>query len=182
MRTRLAIAVLSILAALPAAAAVKQSAPEGFIVEHRLSIAATPAQAWATLGQPARWWPKEHTWSGNPANLSLSLTLGGCFCERWPDGGAEHGRIIMLRRNELVRLNAALGPLQDMAVTGVLSIAIAPKDEGSEAIVTYRVSGTPAHALDKIAIAVDQVVGLQFGGWAALDAAAVDKPAVKKKP
>ena len=183
MRTRLAIAVLSIPAALPAAAAVKQSAPDGFIVEHRLSIAATPAQAWATLAQPARWWPKEHTWSGNPANLSLSLTLGGCFCERWPDGGAEHGHVIMLKRNELVRMNAALGPLQDMAVTGVLSIAITPKDEGSEAVVTYRVSGTPSHALDKLATAVDQVIGLQFGSWAAMDAGAAEKPAgSKKKP
>jgi uncharacterized protein YndB with AHSA1/START domain len=180
MRTRLATAVVLITAAVPAAAAVRQSAPDGFIVEHRLHIAATPAQAWATLAQPARWWPKEHTWSGDPANLSLSLTLGGCFCERWPDGGAEHGHVVLLRRNELVRLNAALGPLQDMAVTGVLSIAIAPKDEGSEAVVTYRVSGTPAHALDKLATVVDQVVGLQFGSWAALDATAPGKPAKKK--
>ncbi len=181
MRTRLATAVVLIIAAGPAAAAVRQSAPDGFIVEHRLHIAATPAQAWATLAQPARWWPKEHTWSGDPANLSLSLTLGGCFCERWPDGGAEHGHVVLLRRNELVRLNAALGPLQDMAVTGVLSIAIAPKDEGSEAVVTYRVSGTPAHALDKLATVVDQVVGLQFGSWAALDGSAAEKPAATKK-
>lgn len=183
MRRCLAIAVALFTAALPAAAAVKQSAPDGFFVEHRLHIAATPAQAWATLAQPARWWPREHTWSGDPANLSLSLTLGGCFCERWPDGGAEHGHVILLRRNELVRLSAALGPLQDMAVTGVLSIAIAPKDDGSEAVVTYRVSGTPAHALDKLATVVDQVIGLQFGGWAALDGSAAEKrTAAKKRP
>lgn len=151
-------------------AAVKQSTPDGFIVEHRLRIAATPAQAWTSLVQPARWWPKEHTWSGDAANLGFDLKPGGCFCEKWKDGGAEHGRIIMFRRNELLRLNAALGPLQDMAVNGVLSIALAAKDSGSEAVVTYRVSGTPAHALDKIAPAVDRVIGQQFGGWAALDA------------
>ena len=150
-----------------ASAAVKQSAADGFIVEHRLTLNATPAQAWAALAQPGRWWPKEHTWSGDPANLSLELKLGGCFCERWKDGGAEHGRVIMIRNNALVRLNAALGPMQDMAVNGVLSIAIAAKDEGSEATVTYRVSGTSAHGFDKIAPVVDQVVGLQFGGWAA---------------
>lgn len=159
------VAALSVAAA--ADAAVKQAAPDGFIVEHRIMLDVTPAQAWKTLGQPARWWPKEHTWSGDPANLSLALELGGCFCERWKDGGAEHGRVIMLKRNELVRLNAALGPMQDMAVSGVLSIALAAKDEGSEATVTYRVSGTPAHALDKIAPVVDGVIGLQFGGWAA---------------
>lgn len=171
MRPFRASAVLLLLASTAGQTAVKQSSPEGFIVEHRLRIAATPAQAWATLAKPARWWPKEHTWSGEAANLSLDLTLGGCFCERWKDGGAEHGRVIMLKRNELVRLNAALGPLQDMAVSGVLSVALVANDEGSEAIVTYRVSGTPAHALDKLAPVVDQVIGQQFGGWAALDAA-----------
>jgi uncharacterized protein YndB with AHSA1/START domain len=160
-------AVVLLLASAAGHAAVKQSSPDGFIVEHRLSIAATPAQAWNTLAQPARWWPKEHTWSGDAANLGLELKLGGCFCERWKDGGAEHGRVIMIRNNALVRLNAALGPMQDMAVSGVLSIAIAAKDEGSEATVTYRVSGTSAHGFDKIAPVVDQVVGLQFGGWAA---------------
>jgi uncharacterized protein YndB with AHSA1/START domain len=164
-----AIGVLLLLGT-PCLAAVKQSAPEGFIVEHKLSIAASPAQAWAALGQPARWWPKEHTWSGDAANLSLKLELGGCFCERWKDGGAEHGRVIMLRRNQLLRLQAALGPMQDMAVSGVLSIALAAKDEGTEATVTYRVSGTPAHGFDKMATVVDQVIGLQFGGWAAFAA------------
>lgn len=168
MRPYLSVA-FALLAASTAQAAVKQSAPDGFIVEHRIMLNVAPAQAWTTLAQPARWWPKEHTWSGDPANLSLELKLGGCFCERWKDGGAEHGRVIMLRRNELVRLNAALGPLQDMAVSGVLSVALAPKDEGTEATVTYRVSGTSAHAFDKIAPAVDQVIGLQFGGWAAYE-------------
>ncbi|HSX62655.1 MAG TPA: SRPBCC domain-containing protein [Tahibacter sp.] len=166
-RTLVAAALLS--SATLAPAAVKQSSPEGFVVEHRLMLNSTPEQAWATLAQPARWWPKEHTWSGDPANLSLELKLGGCFCERWKDGGAEHGRVVMIRRNELVRLNAALGPMQEMAISGVLTIAIAAKDEGTEAIVTYRVSGTPAHAFEKMAPVVDQVVGLQFGGWAAYE-------------
>jgi uncharacterized protein YndB with AHSA1/START domain len=169
---RIGLGLVVLLAATGSAtAAVKQVAADGFIVEHRLSVAATPAQAWAALGQPGRWWPKEHTWSGDPANLSLPLQLGGCFCERWKDGGAEHGRVVMIRRNELLRLNAALGPMQDMAVSGVLSIALAAKDEGSEAIVTYRVSGTPAHSFDKMATVVDQVIGLQFGGWASYAAA-----------
>lgn len=171
MRSVLGVIALMAVAG-TANAAVKQSAPEGFIVEHRLSIAAAPAQAWAALGQPGKWWPKEHTWSGDAANLSLELALGGCFCERWKDGGAEHGRVVMIKRDQLLRLNAALGPMQDMAVSGVLSIAIAAKDEGSEAVVTYRVSGTPAHAFDKMATVVDQVIGLQFGGWASYAASA----------
>jgi hypothetical protein len=33
--------------------------------------------------------------------------------------------------------------------------------------VTYRVSGDPAHELDGLAPAVDRVLGMQFGGFAA---------------
>ncbi|MBL8297499.1 MAG: SRPBCC domain-containing protein [Rhodanobacteraceae bacterium] len=167
MCSRLVLVVFALFGASMAQAAVKQAAPDGFQIEHRFLLAAAPAQAWATLGQPARWWPKDHTWSGDAANLRLDLTLGACFCERWKGGGAEHGRVIMLRRHELLRLSAALGPLQDMAVSGVLSVALAAKDNGTEATVTYRVSGTSTHALDKIAPAVDRVIGQQFGGWAA---------------
>lgn len=159
--------VLALALAAPLAhAAVKQATPEGFIVEHTYTIAAPPARAWAVLGHPERWWPEDHTWSGKRANLSLALEPGGCFCERWTDGGAQHGRVVMVRREQLLRLDAALGPLQDMAVSGVLSIALAAKDGGTLATVTYRVSGTPAHAFDKIAGGVDQVLGLQFGNWA----------------
>lgn len=165
MRQLVPILLLSFAAA--AHAEVKQSAADGFIVEHKFQIAATPAQAWQALGHPERWWPKNHTWSGSPKNLSLKTELGGCFCERWKDAGAEHGRVIMVKRNELLRLNAALGPFQDMAISGVLSIALKAKDQGTEAIVTYRVSGTAEHGFDKMVPVVDQVVGQQFGGFAA---------------
>jgi uncharacterized protein YndB with AHSA1/START domain len=160
------LAVLLAMFATTGHAEVKQSAADGFIIEHKFQIDATPAQAWQALGHPERWWPKEHTWSGSSKNLSLKTELGGCFCERWKDGGAEHGRVIMVRRNALLRLNAALGPFQDMAISGVLSIALAAKDGGTAATVTYRVSGTAEHAFDKMVPVVDQVIGQQFGGFA----------------
>jgi uncharacterized protein YndB with AHSA1/START domain len=163
---RRSLSILLLLLAAHAHAEVKQAAADGFIIEHKFQIAATPAQAWQALGHPERWWPKEHTWSGSPGNLSLKTELGGCFCERWKDGGAEHGRVIMVRRNELLRLNAALGPFQDMAISGVLSVALASRDGGTAATITYRVSGTAEHGFDKMVPVVDQVIGQQFGGFA----------------
>jgi len=148
--------------------AVKQAAPEGFLVEHHFAIAATPAAAWEVLVHPERWWPKDHTWSGEAANLSLAAEAGGCFCERWPEGSVEHGRVIFVRRARLLRFAGALGPLQELAVTGVLTVTLAPGEQGTEATVTYRVSGDPSHRLDAFAAAVDQVIGQQFGGFAAL--------------
>ena len=147
-------------------AEVKQGTADGFIIQHHFHITATPAQAWAALGHPEQWWPKDHTWSGSPANLSLKTELGGCFCERWKDGGAEHGHVIMVQKEKLLRLSAALGPMQDMAISGVLSIALAAKDGGTDADITYRVSGTAEHGFDKFVAGVDQVLRQQFGNYA----------------
>jgi len=149
-------------------ATVVQSAADGFLIEHTYRITATPAAAWQVLVHPERWWPAEHTWSGSPTNLSLVPEAGGCFCERWSDGGAEHARVIHVRTNQLLRLDGALGPMQEMAVTGVLTIRLAPADGGTEAKVIYRVSGDSSHKLAELAPVVDKVLGQQFGGFAAL--------------
>jgi len=149
-----------------ARAEVKLAAADALLIEHHYRLAAPPARAWQALAHPERWWPQEHTWSGQRGNLSLRMALGGCFCERWKDGGAEHGRVVMLRRGELLRLQAALGPFQELAVSGVLGIALAAREGGTDVTVSYRVSGTSEHALDRMAPMVDQVLDQQFGGFA----------------
>jgi hypothetical protein len=53
-----------------------------------------------------------------------------------------------------------------MAVTGVLTVTLAAKGDGTEAVVTYRLSGDPAHKLDGFIAVVDQVIGQQFGNFA----------------
>lgn len=165
----LPILAAALWAALPtvAAAEVVQSSPAGATLEHRYRIAATPQQAWQALVHPELWWPSDHTWSGAAANLRLEARAGGCFCENWGEASAEHGRVVMSRPVELLRIQGALGPLQAMAVSAVLTIELAAApDGGTEAKVTYRISGDPSHGLDRFAPAVDQVVGLQFGNFA----------------
>jgi hypothetical protein len=39
--------------------------------------------------------------------MSLSMNIGDCFCERWKDGQAEHGRVIHAVRNKMPRLMRA---------------------------------------------------------------------------
>ena len=159
-------ALLVLLLPALAAAEVKQGTPDGAIIEHRFRIAATPAVAWETLVHPERWWPADHTWSGVPGNLSLAAEAGGCFCERWAGASAEHARVIMSRPGELLRMRGSLGPLQEMALTGVLTVTLAAANGGTDAVVTYRLSGDPSHKLDGFIAVVDQVIGLQFGNFA----------------
>jgi uncharacterized protein YndB with AHSA1/START domain len=160
------LAILLLLSPTLAGAELKQSAADGAFIEHRFQIAATPAVAWQTLVHPERWWPADHTWSGAATNLSLAPEAGGCFCERWDGGSAEHARVAMARPGELLRMRGSLGPLQEMALTGVLTVALAAKGDGTEAVVTYRLSGDASHKLDGFVAVVDQVIGLQFGSFA----------------
>lgn len=160
----------ALVAAAPAVAELSQSAPDGLLMEHRFQIDASPAEAWQALVHPEHWWPEDHNWSGKSANLSLVPEAGGCFCERWSEGSVEHGRVIMAIAPRLLRLRGSLGPLQEMAVTGVLTVALEPTGSGTEAIVTYRISGDGSHALDRFGSVVDQVIGQQFGSFAAFAA------------
>ncbi len=160
------LAGLLVIAPAIAGAEVKSAAPDAMLIELRFTIAAPAAKVWESLVHPERWWPADHTWSGKRENLSLSPEVGGCFCERWEGGSVEHGRVIMTMPGKMLRMNAALGPLQEMAVSGVISIALEEKDGATNVVVTHRVSGDPSHKLDALAPIVEQVNGLQFGAFA----------------
>jgi uncharacterized protein YndB with AHSA1/START domain len=166
MRALLLAGVLVLAPAL-AFAEVKSATPESLLIEHRFTIAAPAAKVWETLLHPERWWPADHTWSGKRENLSLEANVGGCFCERWDANRVEHGRIVMLMPRKLLRFDAALGPLQELAISGVINVALEEKDGATTMVVTHRVSGDATHKLDGFASVVDQVNGLQFGNLAA---------------
>jgi uncharacterized protein YndB with AHSA1/START domain len=166
MQTRILIAAALCLLSQDSLAELKQSAPDGALIEHRYALTVAPEQAWQALIHPERWWPEDHTWSLSRAHLSLSPVAGGCFCETWPGGSAEHARVVMAAEPKMLRLRGSLGPLQDMAVTGVLTVKLTPTEGGTEAVVTYRLSGDPSHALDQFVPVVDQVIGLQFAAFA----------------
>lgn len=143
----------------------------GFTSSFRAEIKAAPAQAWGAVIQLPRWWNPSHTYSGNAANLSLDAQAGGCMCERWRDAAGashsvQHALVVLAQEGRVLRLSGGLGPLQDMAVVGVLTIVTAA-GAGAEADkhflrMTYRVAGGAEAGLDKLAPAVDGVIGEQF--------------------
>jgi len=160
-------ALLGVIAA-PGTAAVQESTDSGFSVSTTQRVAASPAQVWAVLAQPARWWSSQHSWSGDAKNLSLDPVVGGCFCERWGGNGAEHARVIFAKKDEQLRLRGAFGPLQGEALTGVLTFTL--KSDGKVTTITadYVVGGHARFAVKDIAPAVDGVIGEQVKGLAAL--------------
>ncbi len=170
MRQAMLAGVLA-LVPLCAGAEVTSATPESMLIEHRFTSAAPAARVWEMLLHPERWWPADHSWSGKRENLSIEPAVGGCFCERWDGNAVEHGRVVMLMPGRLLRLDAALGPLQELAISGVINVALEEKDGATTLVVTHRVSGDTTHKLDAFAPVVDQVNGLQFGNLAAAAAA-----------
>ena len=145
-----------------ARAEIRQVAADGFFLVYSAPLDVDTTKAWADLVQVQKWWSSEHTWSGKAANLSLNAEADGCFCERWSAGSAEHGRVLMALPGKLLRIDAALGPLQEHALKGVLNVWLREDDYGKARIdVEYRVNGTSISGLDALAPQVDAVLGAQ---------------------
>lgn len=152
--------------AFPAAAEVRSVNDQGFDLTRTVTIAVSPAQVYAALGQPSKWWSKDHTYSGVSKNLSLDLRAGGCFCERIPKDKAtiEHARVIYAQPGKMLRLNGGLGPLQGEGVSGALTFAIKPDGKGASVTMSYVVGGYIRSGPKLIAPAVDMVLGQQLAG------------------
>jgi len=148
-------------AAMPAWAATSGVSSNGFLSTHRAELGATPAEVYAALGQVGRWWNGDHTYSGKAENLTMELRANGCFCENWDGNSIEHARVIYAARDKVLRLEGGLGPLQPMAVTGVMNYAITTAEGKTLLTFTYRVRGADAE-LDKLAATVDKVMAEQF--------------------
>lgn len=159
----LACAFALAVAATSARAELSGVSPGHFESTHRAEVAATPAQVFAVLGQLPRWWSPRHSWSGDTANMSLELSAGGCWCERWGQGAsARHGTVLQLIPGRLILMDASPGPLLALPARGVLTLVTSSTDGKTAVRLSYRVSGAAELGLDKLAPAVDAVLGEQF--------------------
>ena len=149
------------LAAMPAVGAVASVTPQSFVITHKAEVNATPATLYAAIGQVSRWWNPQHSYSGKGENLSLDMRAGGCWCESWDGGSVEHARVLYAGRDKMLRLEGGFGPLQDLAVTAVLTFAITTVEGKTALTMNYRVRGPDAN-LDKLAPIVDKVMGEGF--------------------
>jgi uncharacterized protein YndB with AHSA1/START domain len=164
MRTLLRFVGLALLLTGGAARAeVTDTRENGFVIQTTVMADNAPAKVYRDLFRVALWWDPAHTWSGSAKNLRIEAKAGGCFCEKLADGGSvQHGRVIFAQPAKLLRLEGGLGPLQDMAVSGILTFALAPDGPGTRITMTYRVAGTLTMDSAKLAPLVDQVMGIQL--------------------
>ena len=149
------------LAAGPALADTSNVTPNAFTVTFRGEVNAAPAALYSAIGQVGKWWDPRHSYSGKGENLSIDLRAGGCWCEQWDGGSVEHARVIYAARDKAVRVEGGFGPLQAMAVTAVLTYAIATVEGKTMLSMTYQVRGADGN-LDKMAPVVDKVMGENF--------------------
>lgn len=143
--------------------AVQQIGENGFRTESVILVNARPDAAWRSLVRVSSWWDPAHTWSGSARNLRLEPRAGGCFCEKLREGGSvEHARVVFAQPGRLLRLDGALGPLQEMPVSGVLTYTFAPDGPGTRITMSYHVAGALSMEAAKLAPLVDQVMQGQF--------------------
>lgn len=160
----LSIAAAASLLAGAAHAEIVEQAEGGFRLKQTVEVAAPPDKVYAALGEIGRWWDDAHSYSGKAANMSMPLEPGACFCEALPKGGGvRHGVVVLVWPDQrMVRLDAALGPLQDEGATGALTFQVKPKGEGAELVETYNVGGLRPAAAKSFAGPVDGVMTTQL--------------------
>ncbi|MGB3739230.1 MAG: SRPBCC family protein, partial [Pontixanthobacter sp.] len=152
----------------PAQAEIIKRDDNAFVTRDSAVVNADKRAVWLALISPARWWNKSHTFSGDAANLSLTPSAGGCFCETIPAndtagsvglaGSVEHMRVILAIPDQALRLHGNLGPLQSEPVDGVLTVTLADVEGNADAtrlIFEYAVGGYMRFETPVIAKAVD---------------------------
>jgi hypothetical protein len=156
----LAVSVL-VSSAAAARAEVLNAAPNGFTVRHEVAVEAERLTVYETaVGGVGQWWSSDHTVSGDAANLSITPTVPGCFCEALgPDAGLVHMTVSFVNPGVMIRLTGGLGPLGLMGVSGNMTWEFEQADSGTLVILQYAVGGYMDGGLDTVAPAVDGVLG-----------------------
>ena len=153
---------LSLIAS-PASAEVVSASTNGFHIRETVQMVVPPDRAYAAFSRVPDWWNKQHTYSGDSANLSLTMSPGGCFCERLKDGGGvEHMRVTFIDPGKRVVFTGALGPLLFQATTGVMDVQFERTAGGAKVTLDYRAAGFAEGGADKLAPVVDSVLAEQM--------------------
>jgi hypothetical protein len=156
------------LIAAPAAAQaeVVSSASNGFETRHAVTLVVPQDAAYDAFSRLPEWWDPDHSYSGKSASMSLSLSPGGCFCERLDNGGGvEHLRVAYVDPGERILLTGSLGPLLYLATAAVMDVKFERIAGGSRVTLVYKAAGFAAGGADKIAPAVDQVLAQQMARY-----------------
>lgn len=164
MRNTMFIVWLMLVAPM-AAAEVTDAAAGGFTTVNEVIIADGRAESWvAAVDQVGHWWSSDHTVSGDASRLTINAEMQGCFCESLGDpAGVVHLVVTMVNPTHLLRMTGGLGPLGLMGVDGNMTWEFEDVEGGTRVTFTYAVGGYSKDGLDKIAPAVDFVIGEALG-------------------
>ena len=145
-------------------AEVADSSANGFTVKITIHIQAAPDDVYRRLVyNVGDWWSSAHTFSGDSRALTIDNHAPGCFCEKLPNlGTARHMEVVMAAPGEKLVMRGAMGPLQSLAVTGVMSIQLSPDAGGTKLVATYAAGGYLPAGLNTWAAPVDSVLTEQF--------------------
>lgn len=152
---------LGLLMAMPAQAEVAEVTDIGFTVKANIHINSDRADAYAQLLKIGDWWFSDHTWFGSSQAMKIEARAGGCWCEISGEKSAIHGVVSHIDPGSLLRMNAQLGPLQELAVSGVLTFKLEDMGNGSHLYATYSVNGFTAEKAKEWAAVVDYVINEQ---------------------
>ncbi|MDP1979520.1 hypothetical protein [Undibacterium sp.] len=159
---------LSVLGA-PSMAEVVNISSNGFLVRHEVQLNIPPEEAYELLVNVGSWWNPSHTYTLNTKNLNIDARPGGCFCEKYPNGGGvQHMSVVHAAPGKALRMTGALGPMQAHGLAGSMSwdfIAQKTADNNqalSKLVLTYSVGGYMTGSFDKMAPMVNGMLGEQI--------------------
>jgi uncharacterized protein YndB with AHSA1/START domain len=146
-------------------AKVIDSTEVGFTLQHEVLIDAPTYRVYQRFVQDiGRWWNGVHSFSNHARNLVLEAKPGGCLCESWSgDKWVEHLRVVQVQPNQVLVLRGALGPLQNLAVSGSMTISFTTTEQNQTRLLwTYTVGGYAPTGLKAWAGPVDGIIGEQI--------------------
>jgi hypothetical protein len=157
------LAALLLAAASAASAEVVDVGDNGFATRQTVTVSADAAKAWTAAVDVGKWWDPEHTYSRDSANMSIEARPGGCWCEKLPGkAGVRHMTVVFADPGKLLRFDGGLGPLQSLAVAGVMTWSFTPAEKGTEVELTYLVGGYNRGGFKDLAPGVDAVLRAQL--------------------
>lgn len=162
---RKSISLLWILfAAQPVAGEIRDSAANGFTTVNEVTVGASRAEAWKAALDVGKWWSPDHTISGDAGRLSIDASLRGCFCESLGrKAGVVHLVVTTVMPETSLRMSGGLGPLGLMGAAGNMTWDFEDAEAGTRVRMTYAVGGYMASGMDRMAPAVDRVLGEALG-------------------
>lgn len=147
----------------PAAAEISNRTDNGFRLTYERRVSASAEAVLGAVGRPAAWWSDAHTYSGSASNITVDLSPGGCWCEALPGGGVKHAEAVLVwPEQRMVSFEAPFGPLRSIGADAVLTMSWADAEDGAGRTLkwVFVVNGPGAGAM---ADAIDAVTREQFG-------------------